>query len=72
MDKEDRKFVKSNIIGELGMLLFDGSDCETIADSILDDVVTDIEETADEKLWNSSDVNISMKRVLMKRILFNN
>lgn len=69
MDKEDKKFVRNIIQGELAMLLFDCGDIETITDSIIDDVVKDIKETADEKLWNSSDVAISMKRIIKERIL---
>ena len=46
------------------MMLFDNVECEMIADSILDDVVNDIIETADENSWNSNDISIAIKRVI--------
>ena len=71
MNKTEKKFVYNNIIGNLSMMLFDNTECEIIADSILDDVVNDIIETADENSWNSNDISIAIKRVIKQRILFN-
>ena len=72
MNKTEKKFVYNNIIGNLSMMLFDNTECEIIANSILDDVVNDIIETADENSWNSNDISIAIKRVIKQRILFNN
>lgn len=47
----------------------DSSDAGRLSDELQDDVVRDIEETADGDNWNSSDVNIAMSRVLLKRVL---
>jgi hypothetical protein len=47
----------------------DSEDAGKIADALQDDVARDIEETADKDNWNSSDVEIAMTRVLLKRVL---
>lgn len=47
----------------------DSEDAGKIADALEDDVARDIEETADKDNWNSSDVEIAMTRVLLKRVL---
>lgn len=47
----------------------DSEDAGKIADALEDDVARDIEETADKDNWNSSDVDIAMTRVLLKRVL---
>ena len=47
----------------------DSSDAGRLSDELQDDVVSDIEETADGDKWNSSDVDIAMSRVLLKRVI---
>ena len=47
----------------------DSSDAGRLSDELQDDVVRDIEETADDDNWNSSDVDIAMSRVLLKRVI---
>ena len=50
------------------MHFMDSSDAGRLSDELQDDVVSDIEETADSDNWNSSDVDIAMSRVLLKRV----
>jgi len=51
----------------LGHLFYDDYECASVSNLILDDVVEDIEETADED-FNDADVRIAICRVLMKRL----
>ena len=44
-------------------------DAGKLSDALEDDVARDIEETADKDNWNSSDVEIAMTRVLLKRVV---
>ena len=46
----------------------DTRDAENIFDEVKDEIIEDIEETADPKEWNDNDVQIAIKRVLMKRL----
>ena len=39
-----------------------------IVDAVLDDVIKDIEETADVETFNYSDVEIAFTRVLIKKL----
>lgn len=47
MNKEDKKVVRSEIIDILGTIFEDNRDAENICADIIDDVIDDIEETAD-------------------------
>lgn len=49
--------------------IMDSEDAGKIADALEDDIARDIDETADSSLWHSGDIEIAMKRVLMKRII---
>ena len=62
-------FVKSVMaVSLLSGFTFEGYDAENVAEAILDEVVEDIDETADES-FNGDDVRIAMRRVIMKKIL---
>lgn len=57
--------VREVIVNELAYLM-DNEYCNSIADNILNDVVTDIEETADKE-FNYSDIRLAIARVLVAR-----
>lgn len=61
-----------NFINELLYRMFlpiinDSADTGNIVDSIIDEVVEDVKETADEDNWNSEDVRIALARVIKKK-----
>jgi hypothetical protein len=65
--EEDSKEVFNDIQRELTPLVRDTYDKNSIAESLLAEVYTDITETADEDYTNA-DVRISIVRVLKKRL----
>lgn len=46
----------------------DDRDAEKLAQSVADDVINDVKETADPQNWNFDDINIAFTRVLKKRL----
>lgn len=67
METKDKNLVREVVSAELAQVFTDNSEREEIIDSVLDDVVTDIDETADDD-WNFSDISIALQRVLYKKI----
>ena len=66
MDDMDKYFV-----GQIFFETFDwmeGRDITTLYDKLKDDIISDIEECADFDAWNSSDVRITIRRVLFKAL----
>ena len=43
-------------------------DCELFVNALIDDVIEDIQEIADEELWNDCDIDIALTRVLKERL----
>ena len=68
MTKSNQMFVKSVLESSLCILLPDGFERENVIDAIFEDVVSDIEETADVS-FNMDDVNIAIGRVIYKKIV---
>lgn len=68
MNEEKRNEVREAIVNELAYLM-DSEYRNRIADNILNDVIDDIEETADEE-FNDSDIRIAIARVLVRRTEF--
>jgi hypothetical protein len=68
MDRE-RLFYINDYIYRKFLNFMDSEDAGKIADALEDDVARDIEETADKDKWNSSDIEIAMTRVLLKRVI---
>lgn len=64
--------IKTEIINEhiyrRFLTFMDSLEAGKLADALEDDVERDIDETADKENWNSSDVDIALTRVLLKRI----
>ena len=67
MEKKDIDFI-SECIYRRFLLFMDSNDANLISESILEDVVRDVEECADPKYWNSIDVDIAITRVLKERL----
>lgn len=61
----DKRWVRETIVGEL-IKTHDISIANKLCDNIIDDVMNDIAETADEN-FNNSDIIIALGRVLLKR-----
>lgn len=68
MTDRDKEYV-NDYMYRMFLHFMDSEDAGKIADALQDDVARDIEETADGDNWNSSDVEIAMTRVLLKRVL---
>jgi hypothetical protein len=63
----EKQFVEDTIKEICGNFCFSAYDIEKIVDAVIDDVITDIEETADIE-FNSDDVKIGFTRVLLKKL----
>ena len=76
LTEEQAKGVRGYLIELLLPIFGDAWDREEVIDFILDDVVTDIEETADwshleEGEVHTGDVEIALARVLKAAVVFN-
>jgi hypothetical protein len=76
LTEEQAKGVRGYLIELLLPIFWDAWDREEVIDFILDDVVTDIEETADwshleEDEVHLGDVEIALARVLKAAVVFN-
>ena len=67
METKDKNLVREVVSAELAQVFTDNVERETIIDSVIDDVVADIDETADDD-WNFSDISIALQRVLYNKI----
>jgi hypothetical protein len=65
MDKKKRQFIDDCIYRKLLNFNMDSVDASRISEAVLVDIVTDIEETADED-FTSGDVDIAFTRLLLK------
>ena len=68
MTEEEKKDVYNWVNISLSSIFPDAIERDMIMVSIFNDVVADIETTADED-FNSSDIDIALARVLYKRIV---
>ena len=66
MNKMDKRLV-GNHVHDLFFRFMDHGDASLITESILDDVIQDIEECADEE-FNDCDIDNAVTRVLKKRL----
>ena len=66
MTQENKAFIKNVFAQCFGWA--DGSDAEHLYDMLEDDIISDIEETADHE-FNDSDVRIAIMRVLQEKAL---
>ena len=68
MKKYDKDFTKESLKTIVAHFCDDIYDNYRIVNAVLDDVVEDIEETADVETFNSNDVEIAFTRVLIKKL----
>lgn len=68
MDKNDKEYIKAQLFGMFSSITGSLSDAGLLATTILDDVCTDIEETADPDTWHTGDIQIAATRVLKKQL----
>lgn len=71
MKQEQINDIKDVMALLLGRIFTDATECLQVTNELADEVVEDIEETAD-KDFNDSDIRIALARVLQKRIGINN
>ena len=76
MTQEQKDGVRDELVYLLGDIFEDPQTREEVIDFILDDVVADIEETADwsdyeDDEYNVGDIQIALARVLYSAVLFN-
>lgn len=67
MEKIEKQFVQDKLKEICGHFCSSAYDIEKIVDAVIDDVITDIKETADIE-FNSNDVKIGFTRVLLKKL----
>ena len=68
MKKYDKDFTKESLKTIVAHFCNDIYDNYRIVNAVLDDVIKDIEETADVDTFNSNDVEIAFTRVLIKKL----
>jgi hypothetical protein len=68
MTKYDKDFTKESLKTIVAHFCDDIYDNYRIVNAVLDDVIKDIEETADVDTFNSNDVEIAFTRVLIKKL----
>lgn len=64
---KDLNILQGLVKQQLSYVFTDLDKMERVYYLIIDDVITDIEECADEN-WNNSDVSIAIQRVLMEKL----
>lgn len=67
---KDLNILQGLVKRQLSYVFTDLDKMERVYYLIIDDVITDIEECADEN-WNNSDVSIAIQRVLMEKLNWN-
>lgn len=67
---KDLNILQGLVKRQLSYVFTDLDKMERVYYLIIDDVITDIEDCADEN-WNNSDVSIAIQRVLMEKLNWN-
>ena len=68
MDKDDKLYVKAQLVGMFSSITGSLSDATLLADAIGEDVCDDIEETADPDTWHTGDIQIAATRVMKHKL----
>lgn len=69
MNDSNKAFVRHTIDGLLFPILQDDIEREGVVHSILPEIVTDIDETADRDNFTSEDVRIALARVILNKFV---
>ena len=68
MKEDDIKFIRQIVFSLLLHIMDDFTDTEKIVDMFIDEVIEDVEETADPDNWGSEDVRIALARAIKKKL----
>ena len=68
MKEDDIKFIRQIVFSLLLRIMDDFTDTEKIVDLLIDEVIEDVEETADPDNWGSEDVRIALARAIKKKL----
>lgn len=63
----DKRFAKLVVLDHM-LSIMDTGQARTVTDLIIDDVVKDVKECADNENWNDCDVRLAIGRVLIQRL----
>ena len=67
MTKEDKNYISQEVKELLPAIFTDSTYCDMVADNIIDDVITDIEESADAD-FNYSDISLAVQRTILQKM----
>ena len=67
MTTEDRNYVSQEVKELLPAIFTDSTYSNMVADNIIDDVITDIEESADVD-FNYSDISLAVQRTILQKM----
>ena len=71
MAQKEIQFVNEYIYSMFLPIMGDSVDSGNVANAITNEVIEDIEETADPNEWNSEDIRIGVARVIKKYLNIN-
>lgn len=69
MEGKSKEWVNEYLYRRLLNVIPDSIEAGEVANALQDEVMQDIAETADPDNWHSGDIDISLARVLKKRLL---
>ena len=67
MTTEDRNYVSQEVKELLPAIFTDSTYSNMVADNIIEDVITDIEESADAD-FNYSDISLAVQRAILQKM----
>lgn len=67
MTTEDRNYVSQEVKELLPAIFTDSTYSNMVADNIIEDVITDIEESADAD-FNYSDISLAVQRTILQKM----
>ena len=67
MTTEDKNYISQEVKELLPAIFTDSTYSNMVADNIIDDVITDIEESADAD-FNYSDISLAVQRTILQKM----
>lgn len=67
MTKEDKNYISQEVKELLPAIFTDSTYSNMVADNIIEDVITDIEESADAD-FNYSDISLAVQRTILQKM----
>ena len=68
MTKEDKNYISQEVKELLPAIFTDSTYSNMVADNIIEDVITDIEESADAD-FNYSDISLAVQRTILQKMV---